>query len=141
MEVKHRPDGQNTGPGKPPHPLPQPWRARGNHHTPSPSPGAPTATTDPPSIGRGANRWYGLASGEWAAIPEETAAERRVEFVPMGRPTPEEMRAQTETALAEAAAGCLRPVIGQRFPLERAADAHAAIESRQTMGKTLLEVR
>jgi NADPH:quinone reductase len=31
-------------------------------------------------------------------------------------------------------------VIGQRFPLERAADAHAAIESRATVGKTLLEV-
>jgi NADPH:quinone reductase len=84
---------------------------------------------------------FGLASGEWAAISEETAAERRVELVPMARPTPEEMRAQTGTALAEAAAGRLRPVIGQRFPLERAADAHAAIESRQTMGKTLLEVR
>jgi NADPH:quinone reductase len=32
-------------------------------------------------------------------------------------------------------------VIGQTFPLERAADAHAAIESRATVGKTLLEVR
>jgi NADPH2:quinone reductase len=32
----------------------------------------------------------------------------------------------------------LRPVIGQRFPLDRAADAHAAIESRATVGKTLL---
>jgi NADPH:quinone reductase len=84
---------------------------------------------------------FGLASGEWAAISEQAAAERRVELVPMARPTPVEMRAQTETALAEAAAGRLRPVIGQRFPLERAADAHAAIESRQTVGKTLLEVR
>jgi NADPH:quinone reductase len=31
-------------------------------------------------------------------------------------------------------------VIGQRFPLGRAAEAHAAIESRATVGKTLLEV-
>ncbi len=54
------------------------------------------------------------------------------------RPSPEEMRARTITALAEAAAGRLRPVIGQTFPLERAADAHAAIESRRTVGKTLL---
>ncbi|MCP2167144.1 zinc-binding dehydrogenase [Goodfellowiella coeruleoviolacea] len=37
-----------------------------------------------------------------------------------------------------AAAGQLTPVIGQRFPLERAADAHAAIEARETVGKTLL---
>jgi NADPH:quinone reductase len=56
------------------------------------------------------------------------------------RPTPEQQRELTERALAEAAAGRLRPVIGQRFPLERAADAHAAIEARATVGKTLLEV-
>jgi NADPH2:quinone reductase len=31
-------------------------------------------------------------------------------------------------------------VIGQRFPLADAAAAHAAIESRSTIGKTLLEV-
>ncbi|RBQ12147.1 NADPH:quinone reductase [Spongiactinospora rosea] len=37
-----------------------------------------------------------------------------------------------------AAAGRLTPVIGRRFPLERAADAHAAIEARGTVGKTLL---
>ncbi|SPL88532.1 putative oxidoreductase [[Actinomadura] parvosata subsp. kistnae] len=37
-----------------------------------------------------------------------------------------------------ATAGRLTPVIGQRFPLERAADAHAAIEARATVGKTLL---
>jgi NADPH2:quinone reductase len=42
--------------------------------------------------------------------------------------------------LAEAAAGRLRPVIGQTYPLERAAAAHAAIEARQTIGKTLLTV-
>jgi NADPH:quinone reductase len=47
----------------------------------------------------------------------------------------------TGQALTEAAAGRLRPLIGQRFPLERAADAHAAIEARATVGKTLLEVR
>ncbi|WP_131736476.1 zinc-binding dehydrogenase [Actinomadura roseirufa] len=37
-----------------------------------------------------------------------------------------------------AAAGVVRPVIGQTFPLERAADAHAAIENRTALGKTLL---
>jgi NADPH2:quinone reductase len=83
---------------------------------------------------------FGLASGEWAGISDEAAADRGVTVV---RPpvTPEEMRAFTRNALAEAAAGRLRPMIGQRFPLERAADAHAAIQSRATVGKTLLEVR
>lgn len=81
---------------------------------------------------------FGLASGEWSNIAEEVAADHGVALLTMPRPTPEEMRALAESALAEAAAGRLRPVIGQRFPLERAADAHAAIESRATIGKTLL---
>ena len=83
---------------------------------------------------------FGLASGEWAQVSEEDAEARGIELVRPGRPTPAEQRDLTESALAEAAAGRLRPVIGQRFPLERAADAHAAIESRATVGKTLLEV-
>ncbi|MEU8800294.1 zinc-binding dehydrogenase [Spirillospora sp. NPDC048819] len=83
---------------------------------------------------------FGLASGEWANIPEEDAAARGVTLV-QATATPEELREFTQTALAEAAAGRLRPVIGQRFPLDGAADAHAAIQSRATVGKTLLEVR
>jgi NADPH2:quinone reductase len=82
---------------------------------------------------------FGLASGEWAGIPEEEAQARRVELV-RPRPEPEELRDAVESALREAAAGRLRPVIGQRFPLGNAADAHAAIQSRATVGKTLLEV-
>ena len=53
---------------------------------------------------------------------------------------PVEMKAASERALAEAAAGRLHPLIGQRFPLDRAADAHAAMEAREAIGKTLLEV-
>lgn len=83
---------------------------------------------------------FGLASGEWAGISDEAAAGRGVRLVRAGG-TPQDMRGFAESALAEAAAGRLRPVIGQRFPLERAADAHAAMESRVTVGKTLLEVR
>jgi NADPH2:quinone reductase len=82
---------------------------------------------------------YGLASGTWADIPDELAASRGVTLV-RPRMRPEQSRSFTASALAEAAAGRLRPVIGQRFPLERAANAHAAIESRATVGKTLLEV-
>ncbi|MGI8859104.1 MAG: PPOX class F420-dependent oxidoreductase, partial [Rubrobacteraceae bacterium] len=84
---------------------------------------------------------FGMSSGEWAGIPDEAAADRGVTKVGLSRPTPEEARAFTEDALSDAADGRLRPVIGQTFPLERAAEAHAAIESRATVGKTLLVAR
>jgi NADPH2:quinone reductase len=91
-------------------------------------------------LGRGGRMLsYGLAGGTWADIPEDLAAARGVALV-RPRPTPQEARGLTGKALAEAIAGRLRPVIGQRFPLSRAADAHAAIQSRATVGKTLLEV-
>ncbi|WP_284744345.1 zinc-binding dehydrogenase [Amycolatopsis sp. RTGN1] len=80
---------------------------------------------------------YGLAGGSWAEVSEEDAAARGVSLV-RSIGSPAEMRGFTESALSEAAAGHLVPVIGQRFPLEKAADAHAAMESRTTVGKTLL---
>ncbi|GAA3985303.1 zinc-binding dehydrogenase [Thermobifida alba] len=40
----------------------------------------------------------------------------------------------------QAAAGRIRPNIGQTFPLEQAADAHTALEARRTLGKTVLLV-
>ena len=83
---------------------------------------------------------YGAAGGEFSGVSADEAAAREVTLVRGARPTPEESSARTRAALAEAAAGRLRPVIGQTFPLERAADAHAAIESRRTVGKTLLEI-
>ncbi|MFG3554165.1 zinc-binding dehydrogenase [Micromonospora sp. NPDC047557] len=82
---------------------------------------------------------FGLASGEWSPVAPEAAAERRITLVRPDVP-PARLRAYTIGALADAAAGQLRPLIGQRFPLERAADAHAAIEARATVGKTLLDV-
>jgi NADPH2:quinone reductase len=80
---------------------------------------------------------YGLAGGSWAEVSEEDAALRGVSLV-RSIGSPSDMRGFTESALAEAAAGRLVPVIGQRFPLEKAADAHAAMESRTAIGKTLL---
>ena len=78
---------------------------------------------------------YGLASGTWAGVSPEEAAARGITLV-QGDRSPAALREATLSALS----GGLKPVIGQRFPLERAADAHAAIESRATVGKTLLEI-
>ncbi|WP_406406728.1 zinc-binding dehydrogenase [Streptomyces sp. NBC_01643] len=47
------------------------------------------------------------------------------------------LRVLEERALAEAAAGRLRPAV-QRFPLAEAAAAHRALETRGTMGKVVL---
>lgn len=91
-------------------------------------------------LGRGGRMLsYGLASGTWSPVTAEQAAEAGVTQL-RAAPTAEELLACTRSALDEAAAGRLRPLIGQRFPLDRAADAHAAIQSRATVGKTLLEV-
>jgi NADPH2:quinone reductase len=48
------------------------------------------------------------------------------------------LRDLEEQALAAAASGRLVPLVGQRFPLAEAASAHAAIEARATVGKTVL---
>jgi NADPH2:quinone reductase len=51
---------------------------------------------------------------------------------------PDDLHRLIEAALQQAASGQIRPTIGQTYPLDRAADAHAAIEARATLGKTLL---
>ena len=51
---------------------------------------------------------------------------------------PADLPPLVEQALAGVSAGRLRPVIGQTFPLIKAAQAHRSIESRGTLGKTLL---
>jgi NADPH2:quinone reductase len=81
---------------------------------------------------------YGAAGG--AMTDTAGAGERGVTVIPGYRvvTSPADNRALVEQALAEAAAGRLTPVIGQTYPLAEAAAAHAAIESRATVGKTLL---
>ncbi|MFD9410479.1 zinc-binding dehydrogenase [Streptomyces sp. NPDC059989] len=57
-------------------------------------------------------------------------------FRRVGAPDP--LRVLETRALAEAAAGRLRPAV-QRYPLSEAAAAHHALESRATTGKVVLE--
>jgi len=78
---------------------------------------------------------HGVASG---TMTDTSGASPKIyglgELAVIGRSA----RELSEAALAEAAAGRLHPVIGQTFPLDQAAAAHAAIEARRTLGKTLL---
>jgi NADPH:quinone reductase len=83
---------------------------------------------------------HGAASGSFTSTDAVTRTGRDIRVLglwdvgSLGLTTAELSR----TALAEAAAGRLRPVIGQTFPLDQVAAAHAAIEARNTIGKTLL---
>jgi NADPH2:quinone reductase len=81
---------------------------------------------------------FGMASGSFAPVSDDEAAARGVTLIRGGPLTPSGLRDLAQMAVAEAAACRLRPLIGQTFPLERAADAHAAMEQRATVGKTLL---
>jgi NADPH2:quinone reductase len=83
---------------------------------------------------------FGMASGAFSPITDAVAADFGVTLVRGITLTPERRRTLSEHALALAAAGRLRPVVGQTFALDRAGDAHTAIESRATIGKTLLVV-
>ncbi|MDH6138587.1 NADPH2:quinone reductase [Kitasatospora sp. GP30] len=83
---------------------------------------------------------HGASSGQLTAIEPVEAQRRGVEVIGIEqlygfRPR---MHRWAEQVMAEAVAGRVRPIIGQTFPLEHAADAHAAIESRSALGKTLL---
>jgi NADPH2:quinone reductase len=83
---------------------------------------------------------HGSPSGRFAAIDPAEAERRGVTLrgIRDVHFSAAELKRLTEQALAEAAAGRIRPIIGQTFPLSEAADAHAAIEDRRVFGKTLL---
>jgi NADPH2:quinone reductase len=83
---------------------------------------------------------HGVPGGGFTVIPARAAADRGVTVrgIEQVRYPPGRHEELIGAALVEAAAGRLRPVIGQTFPVERAADAHAALAARSTIGKTLL---
>ena len=60
---------------------------------------------------------FGMASGRFARVTPELAQARQVTIRADAAASPEELAALVRTALAEAAAGRLRPVIGQEFVL------------------------
>ncbi|MEU6054460.1 zinc-binding dehydrogenase [Streptomyces xanthochromogenes] len=87
---------------------------------------------------------HGAPTGTgFAAVDPEEARRRGITLLGIGdvQLTPERRTALLGRVLTEAAAGRLRPVIGEVFPLARAADAHRAIEGRALVGKVLLAPR
>jgi NADPH2:quinone reductase len=83
---------------------------------------------------------HGAPSGSFAQIDAAEAVRRSVTVrgIEQVQFDPADLPPLVEQALAEVAAGRLEPVIGQTFPLIEAAQAHRSIESRDTLGKTLL---
>ena len=85
---------------------------------------------------------YGAPSGEFSRIDPQEADRRGVSvasLLELGLTAADEKRL-TERMLSETLTGRIRPVVGQTFPLEKAADAHAAMEARKVIGKTLLVI-
>lgn len=84
---------------------------------------------------------FGWASGQPIEVDEAELAVRGLTITPFLGPNPADVpydQRELETrALAEVAAGRLRPAV-QTFPLASAAAAHVALESRSTMGKVVL---
>jgi NADPH2:quinone reductase len=80
---------------------------------------------------------YGVASGGPARVDRQDV--ELIGFPVLGA-IGQRASEYTARALTLAAEGKLRPVIGQTFPLDQAADAHRAIEERASIGKTLLLV-
>ncbi|MGC7097909.1 zinc-binding dehydrogenase [Amycolatopsis lurida] len=85
---------------------------------------------------------YGIPSGAFAQVDPAEAERRGVELTGIEQVqfTKESLGDLVGRTLAEAAAGRLKPVVGRTFPLARAADAHATMERRTVLGKTLLLV-
>jgi len=89
---------------------------------------------------RGRFSAHGAPSGGFTQIDTRGSHERNIivrgiEDVQFARPGD-----LPSGALSKAAAGEIGPVIGQVLPLDRVAQAHAAIASRDVIGKTLLVI-
>ncbi|RMI29488.1 zinc-binding dehydrogenase [Nocardia stercoris] len=85
---------------------------------------------------------YGNAAGGFAAVDPADAAARglAVTLLPDMLAGDLDWPALGASAIAAAAAGNLKVTVGQIFPMEAAAQAHAAIESRTAVGRTVLTV-
>ncbi|MEV5822048.1 zinc-binding dehydrogenase [Micromonospora haikouensis] len=84
---------------------------------------------------------YGAPAGGFAVLAPGSARARGITVTGIGAlqaAGPQTRRAHLLAALDAVAAGRVTPLVGQAFPLDRAADAHRAVEDRAAVGKTLL---
>jgi NADPH2:quinone reductase len=83
---------------------------------------------------------HGAPGGGFAAIDPGDARRRKVTVTGLGdlQVRPGERADLARQLLPEVVSGRIRPLIGQTFPLAEAARAHALIEARQAVAKTLL---
>jgi NADPH:quinone reductase len=79
---------------------------------------------------------YGSSAGEFPKTEPAREGVTVVGILEMGKDV--DKRAALTEMLAKAAAGEITPLVGQTFPLDQVWAAHEAIETRQTVGKTLL---
>src|SRR5262249_44288810 len=86
---------------------------------------------------------FGNASGAPPPVPPQRLAQGGSLF--LTRPTlgdyiatPEELGASAAAVFEMVGSGRIAVEVGQAFPLAQAAEAHRALESRQTVGATLL---
>ena len=82
---------------------------------------------------------FGWSSGTPLALTPEDIAARGLTSAPVLGPRIMQRLRELETrALSDAAEGRLVPLVGRTFPLAAAAEAHTALETRQTTGKVVL---
>lgn len=80
---------------------------------------------------------FGAASGTFADASGARPGVMVIRLPELIR-SPEDNHDLIRAAFEQAAAGILRPLIGQQVPLHQASDAHAVIEARAVVGKTVL---
>jgi NADPH:quinone reductase len=83
---------------------------------------------------------HGAASGAFTEADRQQADQRRITVrgIDQVQFAAADLKRLAGRALSDAVAGKIKPVIGQTVPLQQAAAAHAAMEARSVIGKSLL---
>lgn len=88
---------------------------------------------------------FGSSDGELRDVPVGALLERSISVIGFFLASyfvnrPHRLEAGLSSLIQRWREGRLKPVVGQSFPLHKAAEAHALIESRSASGKIILEI-